>query len=145
MKGLFRLSIVALLVLTFGALPLPVAADALCQTQSAAEPLWMTRPSGGGGGVSAQSTCVASCGNGTSVSTLCNGDCGASDINCPSHTGFVTCNGVYTYCSNACPTLPDCETLNGTSCSSPSTTYCSTPDPWTYQCQCFRNHWSCPY
>ena len=145
MKGLCRLSIVTLLVLTFGALPFPVSADSLCQTQNAAEPLWMTRPSGGDG-VSAQGTCVANCGNGTSVSTICSGTCTATDSNCPNNIGFVTCNGVYTYCSYACPVPPYCEQTNGTSCSgSNSTRDCSTPDGWIFQCNCWQNHWVCPY
>lgn len=146
MKGLCRLGIVTLLVLTFGALPFPVSAYSLCQTQNAAEPLWMTRPSGGDGGVSAQTTtCVAGCGNGTSVSTICNGTCTATDSNCPNNIGFVTCNGVYTYCSYACP-VPPCETLSGTSCSPRgSTTDCST-DGWIYGCHCSVNNlWLCSY
>jgi hypothetical protein len=147
MKGLCSLGIVTLLVLTFGALPFPVSADSLCQTQNAAAPLWMTRPSGGGGGVSAQTTtCVAGCGNGTSVSTICNGTCTATDSNCPSYAGYVTCNGVYTYC-NACSVPPDCDTVSGTSCSPRgSSTSCSRSDGWTYDCVCTPNNlWLCSY
>lgn len=143
MKPLCRLGIVTMLVLTFGALPPSVSADSLCQTQNAAEPLWMTRPSGGDGGVSAQATCVANCGSGTSVSTICSGTCTATDTSCP-YAGYVTCNGVVT---SSCPSCyPDCEQTNGTSCSAPpSTRNCSTPDGWTYQCNCFLGHWNCPY
>jgi hypothetical protein len=146
MKGLCSLGIVTLLVLAFGALPLPASADGLCLTQNAAEPLWMTRPSGGGGGVSAQTTCVADCKDGTSVSVInCQGTCTATDSNCPSYAGYVTCNGVYTYC-NACPVPPDCEQTNGTYCSPRgSTKACRASDGGNYTCDCLMNHWVCPY
>lgn len=142
MKELCRSGIAILLALTFGALPFAAAADtSFCGVKSAAEPLWMTRPSGGG--VSAQSTCVADCGNGTSVSVInCSGTCTATDTSCP-NPGYVTCNGVVTSSCPVCP--PPCEDLNGTSCSVPrSKTACSL-DNQIYECNCLLGGWVCPY
>jgi hypothetical protein len=146
MRGLCRSGLVILLALVFGALPFAATADNLsCGVASAAAPIWMTRPSGGGGGVSEQSTCVANCGNGTSVSTICGGTCTAVDINCPATPrGYVTCNGVYTYCSYTCPTLPSCDSVQGTSCSGSGSKFCSRPDG-EYSCFCSLSHWNCAY
>jgi hypothetical protein len=148
MRGLCRSGIVILLALVFGALPFAAAADNLsCGVASAAAPIWMARPGGGGGGVSEQSTCVANCGGGTSVSTICGGTCTAVDTNCP-FAGYVTCNGVVT---SSCPVClgsgPDCQQTNGTSCSPVgSTMSCSPADGGTYTCKCKANHlWLCPY
>ncbi|HEX3131313.1 MAG TPA: hypothetical protein VH394_28510 [Thermoanaerobaculia bacterium] len=144
MRGLCRPGIIALLALAFGALPFTAAADApSCGTANVATPLWMARPGGGGGGVTAQTTCVADCGNGTSVSTLCGGTCTATDVNCPYNRGYVTCNGVYTYCSNTCSTAPPCDTVEGAYCSGGSTT-CSRSDG-DYPCNCVSHHWLCAY
>ena len=148
MRELCRLGLIALLVLAFGALPFTAAADApSCGTVNAATPLWMARPAGGGGGVTAQSTCVADCGNGTSVSTInCPGTCTATDVDCPNSRGYVTCNGVSTYCSNACPPVPPCYNVEGASCSPRgSETSCLREDGWVYPCTCISSHWLCAY
>jgi hypothetical protein len=50
---------------------------------------------GGGGSLV---TCTADCGPFTDVSCSTNGTCVAVDRNCPSTPGYVTCNGVTTYC-----------------------------------------------
>jgi hypothetical protein len=137
---------VILLALIFGALPFAAAADNLsCGVASAAAPVWMARPGGGGGGGVTQqtTTCVASCIGGSSVSTICQGNCTAVDTSCP-YAGYVTCNGVVT--STCTPCYDDCEQKNGTSCSI-GTKYCSTPGPEnsTHECMCWSNHWICPY
>lgn len=147
MRGLCRFGIIALLALTFGALPFVAAADApSCATTNAMAPLWMARPGGGGGGVTEQSTCVANCGS-TSVSTICAGTCTATDVNCPYTNGYVTCNGVYTYCPTTCPSLPDCQASNGTYCAAVgSKMSCLTSDNFVSQCTCRTSHtWLCPY
>lgn len=62
--------------------------------------------SGGKGG--SLVTCTADCGPYTDVSCQTNGTCVAVDRNCPSTPGYVTCNGVTTYCP-ACTPPPECS------------------------------------
>lgn len=110
--------------------------SALAPTQE--EPLWL------GGGISARANCTAQCIGGTKT-VSCSGTCTAVDANCPSHAGFVICNGVYSYCPTPCPT-PQCEEVNGTSCSvQGSSKACYWPDGSQYECDCFFGEWNCPY
>lgn len=144
MRGFCRLGLIALLTLAFGALPFVVAADApSCAPTNTVAPLWMAHPGGGGGGVTEQGTCTANCGNGTTVSTTCGGTCTSVDVNCPSN-GYVTCNGVYTYCSYTCQP-PYCQATNGTSCATVgSKMSCTTVDNYPSQCTCKTSHtWLC--
>jgi hypothetical protein len=64
--------------------------------------------------------------------------------NCVLGSDFVWCDGVYHRCSTQ-STLPDCFTLNGTSCSPNGTQTDCSSDGLTNQCTCFRGSWSCPY
>jgi hypothetical protein len=88
-----------------------------------------------------KATCIASCG---SYSVSCSytppATCVAVDRNCPSTQGYVTCNGVTTYCSEICQTT--------TVCTEGATRYA----PWTGDCcpdgrrlrkhqQCINNQW----
>lgn len=50
------------------------------------------------GGGSSLVTCTADCGPYTDVSCTTSGTCVAVDRNCPSTPGYVTCNGVTTFC-----------------------------------------------
>lgn len=53
----------------------------------------------------------ASCGDGTSVSCQGNNSttsCTGYDRNCPDEQGHVTCDGVSTWCPQACPTTGPC-------------------------------------
>jgi hypothetical protein len=88
-----------------------------------------------------KSTCIASCGSTTvSCSYTAPSTCTAVDRNCPSTQGYVTCNGVTTYCSQTCTTT--------TICQDGATRYA----PWTGDCcadgrrlrkhqQCVNNQW----
>jgi hypothetical protein len=56
-----------------------------------------------------KSQCLANCGT---YNVICNytapSTCTAVDRNCPSTKGYVTCNGVTTYCTPVCPGTPIC-------------------------------------
>lgn len=65
---------------------------------------------GPGGGVSQMSLCTASASCGSEPGLYCEDDtnpanCVGVDQNCPQQ-GYVTCDGVTTWCPNACPTCP---------------------------------------
>lgn len=111
----------AVLGLTLAAFPaqgqsVPVASltDALGRCERPAfEPAGGSSPSfltheeiGGGPGL--DSSCSATCGNGSTVSVnSCSGQCGAQDQNCATDTpGWVVCNGIYTHCPACPPTTP---------------------------------------
>jgi hypothetical protein len=59
------------------------------------------------------------------------GTCSATDANCPTTRGYVTCNGVTTYCSAACPVqcngVPTCSSTKQCSlyCGGPGYGVCS--------------------
>jgi hypothetical protein len=143
MKGLCRLGVVILLAMIFGALPFTAAADnASCGVKNTTEPLWMTRPSGGG--VSAQAFCSAACMWNTQPLTASCSTCSATDMECPFTRGSVTCNSVLTPCPDACPDGDYCLYVNGTTCS-PGTRECLGSRLQVDTCDCFRGSWSCPY
>ncbi len=55
-------------------------------------------------------TASANCGGGVTVNCSSNtsvSSCSAADRNCNSEQGHVTCDGVTTWCSPACPACPD--------------------------------------
>ncbi len=150
MRGLCRLGLVTLLAVAFNFFPLMAASGEppTCLAQ-AAEPLWMSsgaKGADGDGGVSAQSFCSAFCAGGTMVQTSCSGSCTATDINCPYTQGYVTCNGVATYCQPACCSgCSYCEDVNGTSCSPHGfKRSCTGSDLESYTCTCFGSNWVCP-
>lgn len=57
---------------------------------------------------------------------------------------FVWCDGVYHRCSTT-TSLPDCFTLNGTSCSQSGAHKNCDSEGFTYECTCLFGSWSCPY
>jgi len=58
---------------------------------------------GGRHGITPKALCQANCASGTVSCTASSpGACIAVDRNCPSTQGYVTCDGVTTYCSTSC-------------------------------------------
>lgn len=77
------------------------ATSSACDTEAPlfVQPIFAAAAGDGGGN---RATCTATCRNGSTVS--CTGSsCTGADANCPSHKGFVRCDGVTTWCSAACP------------------------------------------
>lgn len=100
---------------------------------------------GEGGGPSTEATCSAYCAGGSILEVTCAGTCSATDVSCPSTRGWVTCNGVTTYCPSTCPTGAYCTAVNNTSCSpNGSKRSCLGDDGVSYQCTCVWGHWICP-
>jgi hypothetical protein len=107
----------AALLLVFLTLPAQAAQPGLTtddfitslQAGATGQPVPADLATGRRGAVS-RATCIASCQGGTTVS--CSyappATCVAVDANCPSTQGYVTCNGVTTYCSASCGSPPEC-------------------------------------
>jgi hypothetical protein len=79
---------------------------------------WLAMGSKGGG--TPQSSCSARCPDGSVLSlNWCAGTCSSRDATCSTgQTGWVSCNGAYSYCPNCQTTTGGyCEDLNGTACS----------------------------
>lgn len=99
--------------------------------QPAGEAVFLARKPG------EKSTCVADCGDGTSVSCLASGTCTAVDTNCAAGVrGYVQCGSNRVYCP-VCP--PDCDADGwcNPECS-------SDPDCYTNPCAQY-NYGSCTY
>lgn len=110
----------------------PVTAEAITAVAVSPEGADQARKGNGVGGVETQSTCQASCWNGTSVS--CSGSsCSAYDSSCG--------NGFRGYCTGStsgtkyCPVCPGC-TANAT-CPFGSSISCT----GTYECQEYPDCW----
>jgi hypothetical protein len=84
------------LALDLGTEPLATPAVGACDAPLD-EALFATSGGKNGGG-SSLVTCTADCGPYSDVSCSTNGTCTAVDRNCPSQRGWVTCNGVTTFC-----------------------------------------------
>lgn len=70
-------------------------------------------------------TATAWCNDGSTVSCSGNSTCSATDANCPSTRGSVTCDGSTTYCAASCP--GQCNGAPQCSSSKQCWTYCGGP------------------